>query len=477
MGIKKINSFIDAYSKAIDLPENYKKILMELMPKIIEKYSHIVSSISVKEDNYNKYVIKPVNGKYSVEDFFLNRLMRNVWWIDNESIAKGTYSTQDMCVGIDESRLNVQLEGKISKTRSDYNELNEIARKKVIMHEFEHALQTQFSGKNLDYRYKNIYKRIFKEVSKINNGKYADSIQTYESINKPGYEVETCIHCGLHYSSSIQEKKTYSELNGEINMCEIFNETESLEMAGAKPQTRYIYPNGVYYVIKNKESSNYPITNYGNILKTLLGDKLTFTGMYLNPEKLFKTFNSKYNDVFHKAYDSDNDAWQILIEQLKMIKDYKNNERLNYSLNQRLQETLAKCLEKDVNSELQKDNPNLELLRKKIMQFRAEALNADNKEIRNKKIKHFPILKSLKQKVESAQEIGQTQFQAETEERNQKLSFSAIKRATKQAKITQQEINDETIQIKELIHLGILNKKQSSQIPGKTENYNYLKER
>lgn len=567
MDIQKINDYIDAYSKAIELPEDYKKILKELMPRIIEKYSKTRSSVSVKEDDYTRYVIKPVNGEYSIEDFFLNRLMRNVWSIGSSAKAKGNYRADSMCVQIDDSKLETQLVGKIDNPRANFEEICEIARKKVIMHEFEHALQTQFNGECLDFRYRSAYKRIIEEVSKINNGKYAESIHSYDEINDPEYgNFEACVHLGLDYHYPTRKDIiTYSDVAGRVNLNEIFNETEAIEMAGARAQTQHTYPNGVYYIIRNRESSNYPITNYGNILKNLIGDELTFTGMYLNPEELFKTFNAKYNDVFQTMYETDKDAWQILIEQLKLIKDNKNNDKANYSLNQKLQETLARCLEKDIDNELQKGNANTELLKKKIVQFRVEALTADDKEIRSK-LRHFAILKSLKEKVELAyqkqqkgvdepktpsekssdekktrpgtrwvgktksttktatdkwriptkifsrgtndtsdrwvvqtdstdrddsttdttkggsggnlglaQEMGLTPYQVEMQRRKKEISFADVKRATSQAKITQQEINDETLQIKEREELDMLKKKGLMKTPEERARYTYLK--
>lgn len=563
MDIQKINDYIDAYSRAIELPDDYKKILKELMPRIIEKYSKTRSSVSVKEDDYTRYVIKPVNGEYSIEDFFLNRLMRNVWSIGSSAKAKGNYRADSMCIQIDDSKLETQLVGKIDNPGANFEEICEIARKKVIMHEFEHALQTQFNGECLDFRYRSAYKRIIEEVSKINNGKYAKSIHSYDEINDPEYgNFETCVHLGLDYHYPTRKDIiTYSDVAGRVNLNEIFNETEAIEMAGARAQTQHTYPNGVYYIIRNRESSNYPITSYGNILKNLIGDELTFTGMYLNPEELFKTFNAKYNDVFQTMYETDKDAWQILIEQLKLIKDNKNNDKVNYSLNQKLQETLARCLEKDIDNELQKGNANTELLKKKIVQFRVEALTADDKEIRSK-LRHFAILKSLKEKVELAyqkqqksvdepktpsekssdgkktrtgtrwvgktmaeeqtetqtgdrwvdkpdrwvdrkvkrttltdkddpttdttkggsggnlglaQEIGQTPYQAEMQRRKQEISFADVKRATSQAKITQQEINDETLQIKEREELDMLKKKGFIKTPEERARYTYLK--
>ena len=67
MDLEKIYDFIDAYSKALQIDDEYKAILKELIPKLVEKYSKIYTKIPVEQDNDNKYIIKPVDGKYSIE--------------------------------------------------------------------------------------------------------------------------------------------------------------------------------------------------------------------------------------------------------------------------------------------------------------------------------------------------------------------------------------------------------------------------
>ena len=74
-----------------------------------------------------------------------------------------------------------------------------------------------------------------------------------------------------------------------------------------------------------------------------------------------------------------------------------------------------------------------------------------------------------------AQEIGQTPYQAEMQRRKQEISFADVKRATSQAKITQQEINDETLQIKEREELDMLKKKGFIKTPEERARYTYLK--
>lgn len=74
-----------------------------------------------------------------------------------------------------------------------------------------------------------------------------------------------------------------------------------------------------------------------------------------------------------------------------------------------------------------------------------------------------------------AQEIGQTPYQVEMQRRKKEISFADVKRATSQAKITQQEINDETLQIKEREELDMLKKKGLMKTPEERARYTYLK--
>ena len=147
MDIEKINDFIEAYSRAIQLSPEYTEVLKELLPKIIRKYSKIVQDITEKQDDYDKYIIKPINGKYSVEDFFLNRLMRNVLEVEVDNISndghKGGYLDELQKITLSPSIISKQLDGLLSANIPNLETIKKTASKKVVMHEFEHALQSQ----------------------------------------------------------------------------------------------------------------------------------------------------------------------------------------------------------------------------------------------------------------------------------------------------------------------------------------------
>lgn len=388
MNVERINDYIDAYSNAIKIPNKYSVILKELIPKLIEKYSKQFTDIPVSADRYNKYLIKPKDGKYSIEDFFLNRLMRNVWQVNLESSSKGHYDYSDMSVNFNEEKIEGQLRKVIDTSRNDFEELNDIASKKVVMHEFEHALQTQFNNASLDMKYKANYKLIIDEIKKMKHGKYANEINDYETINQDPYgNVEYYIHSGLHYSSHNPNIETYREIDGFDNMNEIFNETESLEMAGARIQGQKTYGNSMYYSVRNAESSNMSITNYGFLIKELVGEQETFIGMYFEPERLFKKFNRRYDAIFKEEYGNDKSAWENLIEQILKIKE---NDQFEDHL--KLDKVFARCLT------LNAEHDAAPKIKNQIEQFKTLMISSTDDNIR-KNFEHIKVLNSLEERI------------------------------------------------------------------------------
>lgn len=399
MNIERINDYIDCWAKAVKVPDEYVVVVKELLPKLINKYSNLYESIYVSQDNYDKYVIKPKDDKYSMEDFFLNRLLRNVWHFGDDSHYKGDYTPDELCISFNTEKIKLQLAKVMNKDREDFKELDEIARKKVIMHEFEHALQTRFNLSALDMRYRETYQKIINNIKEKKNGKYIDEINSYEELRDKNYfgTRETYISTGLHYSSSEKYKKTYRYMEGFDNLNEIFNETESLEMAGARRQTYRIYENMYYFEIRNLESSNYIITNYGELLKILIGEHNTFKSMYLDPSFAFETFNRAYQDVFEKYFHNDKDAVGNIIEQLNIIK--KEDKLENHLL---LQKVLAECLLKKIKGNL--TIAPLDYMMEEIKKFKTHSLWGVNQPSRET-LDNYHILVEARDIVKERSEI------------------------------------------------------------------------
>lgn len=459
MNLEKINDFIDAYSKALQIDNEYTAILKELIPKLIKKYSEMFTSIPVEQDNESKYIIKPVDGKYSIEDFFLNRLMRNVLSLNIGNIGnreKGGYIDSKQSIDLDIELIDKQLKGVISEQNPKFQEFNHIAKKKVIMHEFEHALQTQFKPEAFVsvFGEKN-YEKIFTEVSKIKNGKYKNLILDNNEFNRRLSECDSSIMFDVKHNGLLDQDIDHTFYE---NVNEIFNETEALEMADAKAQDKKVYPDGTYFVRKNNESSNRNITNYGDLIKVLLGKKWTFRGMYFNPREMFQQFNDRYGGIFSEIYGKDCNAWDCMVKQINDIKKTNSQE-----MHLELQAILAKCFEKKVEHDLQVGIPTEEL-KTDLMIFKNNSLWNDEKDKRDK-MEHIQILKSIREKIkwrdshslEMQEEIGKSQAQVEKEQTDkeaedrtqmQQSKNKILTQTYKNTKTRQGEINDsfETVQ-------------------------------
>lgn len=398
----KVNDFVNAYSKALELDNNTKNILIELMENIITKYEKEIDYIPVSLDDSQVYLIKPINGKYSVEDFFLNRLMRNVWSyseINENTIkegfvdehTKGCYDASFNEVNINKIKLSNQLEKYKQYLGVNYLSMKSSAEKKVIMHEFEHGLQTRFDNQ-LNVTNRSVYKSISDELLKL--GKYNDILNSYEILPKSLSDRNNYLSTGVYYSSYSDSLgiKTYKNVDGYDNLNEILNETESLEMSNQILYLNAILEDGNYYPFINPESSNSAITNYGYLIKILLGEQKTFEAMYLNPQILFETFNNKYTDIFQTLYNSNNDAITILIEQLNVIKNLHKTEDIL-----KLNEVFAKCLEYDINNDL-KANISEDILKSKIENFSKYVVRNNDLE-KNKDLNHIKVLDDIKNNI------------------------------------------------------------------------------
>ena len=398
----KVNDFVSAYSKVLGLDNNVKNILIELMENIIIKYENIIDYIPTSLDDSKVYLIKSINGKYSVEDFFLNRLMRNVWFyseINENTIkegfadehTKGSYDASFNEVNINKIKLSNQLEKYKQYLGVNYLSMKSSAEKKVIMHEFEHGLQTRFDNQ-LNVTNRSVYKSISDELLKL--GKYNDILNSYEILPKSLSDRNNYLSTGVYYSSYSESLgiKTYKNIDGYDNLNEILNETESLEMSNQTLYLNAILEDGNYYPFINPESSNSAITNYGFIIKILLGEQISFEGMYLNPQSIFVNFNNKYNNIFQTLYNSNNDAITILIEQLNVIKNSHKEEDIL-----KLNQAFAQCLEHDINNDL-KANISEDILKLKIENF-SKYIVRNNDLKKHNQLNHVIILNKLKEKI------------------------------------------------------------------------------
>ncbi len=403
----RINKIIDAYSKALELDPVVISCLNELLPKIIEKYEKSIPYITVSQDDRETYPIKPVNGVYSVEDFFLNRLLSNVWSVDYltqrdidegfvDKHTKGFFTPEFKGISLNKGAINKQMEGfRKNYSVTSFDKIQKSARKKVIMHEFEHALQTGYAKEGLDVSTRGKFKKILDSIQQVDNGEFAkkNGIKTYEEIPKR-LICNNYTHTGVHCAYSEEKKgKTYRNVKGFDLLNEIFNESESLEMSEHDSELRYVFFKSKNYMnLANPESSNCLITPFAEKLKILLGNKNTFEGMYLNPVKMFEIFNRRFNSIFQQEYGNNLDAMENVITSLYNIKTSQDCEQ-EYI---KLEGTLLKCFSLMVDKEL--NDANAKQIKDVYLKYTNNVLN--NEDVNKRKsLPYYETIKDIKNKI------------------------------------------------------------------------------
>lgn len=406
MNKHKVRDIVGAYSRALKIDKNVEAILLELMEKIITKYEKITPRISIATDKNNTYLIKPQNGYYSTEDFFLNRLMNNIWsvgLITRETIAEGFTSSHTKGQFLPRTRsleLNLEkIENQVKRFEKElgnnYQEMNKHAYKKVIMHEFEHGLQTRYSD-DLNLNQRVGYKAISDELRKISLNKYNIDLQYYEDIPKDVYLENNFIATGVYYDERTPGgyDGTYRHLDEVDYLNEILNETESLEMAEQKVYIHnYIGKSGNKYPARNPESSNCYISNYGDMFKLILGQSKSFKLMYFDCRDVYSYFNKLYTPIFQKAYGSNKDAIELFILAITKIK--KENLEEDHL---RLNEVFAKCLEMKVQRFFDDEKIQNGSLMVLVSEFEKHIVKNDDA-TKNSQLAHVKILNDVKNKI------------------------------------------------------------------------------
>lgn len=190
MAKDKVSKFIDAYTDELGLDNEIRGYLKELIPNLAKKYEG--TNIDIRQDNLQTYLINPGNEDYNLEDFFMNRLFHNVVQVRSEGSldkhTKGHYVADSKMIELDNDRINNQIKFS-KKSATELEEIKRNARKKVIMHEFEHGIQALFSEGKLSEGSKAICENIRKKLLKIDAGRYAEEIsEEYNEQNMHGYE-------------------------------------------------------------------------------------------------------------------------------------------------------------------------------------------------------------------------------------------------------------------------------------------------
>lgn len=410
----KVEKVVDIFCDNLNIINiRYRNIIKELMINIIAKYENC--GITEVEDK-QQYLIKNDNDKYSIEDFFLNRLLFNVTNFEIKTTGgRAEYNESSKSIIINKNKLETLLDKYT--TISFTEEQKFLAAKKVVMHEFEHALQTQFDyGPVLgpmSEKYKYLYNKLFNanlglKLNEIYDGRSLFPYQGNGNRTQSGLKGHARNEDKYKkYVGTLPFGKSNTQNDTENNVNEIFNESESLLMSGSDEHQKEIFPSGNIINVKNKESSNFLITNYGFMLKLLLGEERTFEGMYLDRNKIIDYFNEQFEQIFRNVFEEHFirqypniniiDGWSILhlvIGETKYTYEY-GNKSLSDLLHSKLNYAFALCFEKVIKSNIEK-GMSFNSCKNMWEEFKSLSLYNRNPE-QTKLLPHVKVLNTLRE--------------------------------------------------------------------------------
>ena len=416
MNKNKINDFVNIWTEAIGLTgEKNKKYINFIKTDIArrcEMYEKEIPTISIKDDSCTAYIIKPVNGQYSFEDFLLNRLMLGLREVDFTGALEGNggeYVAYDksLCINVelieslvkDKETRHVGLQGKSTKVAQ-----------KTLEHELGHCLKTVFNngfkaplgkGRKQDES----YKKIIEVLSKYENGKYAMQIKSLKDfeLELDSKEIKTGVG---------DSKASYGYDYRFTNIDELLNETEALELTKSN-EIQEKWPlqdekgkdssSGNYVNVYNYLSGYRPFTGYGPIFKSLLGKENTFRAEYISSVDILKEFDKEYADVIQEVWGLDPQKYSpikcIFVEFDEIVKDKYFDENIMLKLD----EFFAKCYERKIEKIMTQNNGNvspefLESILNEIANFQSKLTTNDNPQKREQLI-HNVIFENIKTRI------------------------------------------------------------------------------
>jgi hypothetical protein len=403
---EKISDFVDVWAETIGLKETrYINLIKSDIAKRCNMYEDTFPTISTKDDSCDAYIIKPVNGEYSLEDFFLNRLMLGLREIDfGETFGFGAYNAADKQIwydfGLIDSRVN-----DTAKHHPGLNGKNVQIAKKSFEHELGHCLKSSFTdgfkaqigmGREQD----TLYKELINNLSKYQNGKYASKIKQIQEfkLNEESKAIKTGVKDSENiYGTDIDK---IDELLNEIEALELTNSNEIHDKKRLRNEQGINSNTGNYVNVYNYISGYSTMTGYGDILKTILGKEDSFFAEYISSKDILKNFDREYSDIVQDVWGLDPKKMSptrclcIDFNDLVMVKHFDEKIML------KLDEFFAKCYERKVEKSITQgqgtlSKESIEKVLKDIEQFQARLTTNDDPKKREQ-LAHNVVFNNIK---------------------------------------------------------------------------------
>lgn len=368
----KINDFINIWAEVVGLTgeenKKYRNFIKTDIARRCAMYEQAIPTISTKDDSCNAYIIKPVNGQYSFEDFLLNRLMlglRDVSFICALEGNGGEYTAADKTLNVNTGAIDSLARDK-AKRHTGLQGKNVQIVQKTIEHELGHCYKSLFNngfkaplGKGREQD--EMYKKLINALSKFENGKYASQIKSLKDFELEEYS--SVIKTGVRDSRVTYD---YDARFGWID--ELLNETEALELTNSndihdtwplQDENGRASVSGNYVNVYNYLSGYRSFTGYGPILKSLLGKENTFRAEYISSVDVFKQFDQEYANIVQDVWGLDPQKYPPMKCIFMDFDDLLNNKPFDENIMLKLDEFFAKCYERKVEKVMAQGNGNL----------------------------------------------------------------------------------------------------------------------
>lgn len=368
INIEKINDFVDVFLDNIQIDKNYKhyKYVSNLIKKSI--YRRIIMYQDIEYipkdfDNCTNYLIKPNDdGTYSIEDFFLNRLMMSLGEINFNSLGEagfGAYSSRrDINLDLDESY-------KVAIAIVHDKQYAIQFAEESFIHEIGHALQVSFSnsinqgigyGKSKTTNYLNL----LNALKTYKDGKYKDLLIVESELDVNGKILNTDFEGISSHDYSIETGYLNKTLGVDTHFLdEMMNELEATKVAGMTDE-RFVFDSiydegtksGYYEKVPNIVCGYRRWFGISKELYALIGKNNMFKMQYGNADIALFEFDQEYKDVSQEMFGNN------CVSPTSVICFYVNNiEKKNrsYKYYIYIHDFLSKCIEKKIDGILNND--------------------------------------------------------------------------------------------------------------------------
>ena len=338
----KVIDFMKIYRKYVN-PDSNNEIntivdyVFDTIIKVYFEYKDVVPFISVNDDNYEFYIIRPVNGKYTLLDYLINTIIQNldsIELIDNQ--MSSNYNMLKKKISMNKKHTTSLHDSVFNQTSQqlDRDKFKELFYKNAIYHEIGHMLHYKIDNivpqtvyvpqsymslscfpplkkrisenakKTEIEKRKEIVKKSAKEKIKKRISRYYESLNNkYDVLNpndidncalaveRPNHKLEQIMIPPFFYLNPVDE--AFSECDAQVYSGMFENDIFKTETNNSM-DCFYIPIDREHLIMTYSPDVYFVSASIGFALKECISKESYFRTMFLGKEDLFVEFLGEY---------------------------------------------------------------------------------------------------------------------------------------------------------------------------------------